>query len=78
MEAPPNMGPAYTGAFRQVYRDLAERYHVPLLPFLLDRVAGVASLNQSDGIHPNVEGTILVTENLWPYVERAARASVVP
>ena len=29
---------------------------VELLPFLLDSVAGVASLNQGDGVHPNKVG----------------------
>ena len=47
MEAPPNYGPEYVVSFRQVYRDLAKQYNVTLLPFLLDRVAGVPALNQS-------------------------------
>ena len=76
MEAPPNFGPDYTVAFRQVYRDLAREYHVPLLPFLLDKVAGVSSLNQGDGIHPNVEGAQIVADNVWtalkPIVDTAA------
>jgi acyl-CoA thioesterase-1 len=65
MEAPPNFGPEYTVSFRQVYRDLAKQYHVTLLPFLLDKVAGVPALNQSDGIHPNVEGAQIVADNVW-------------
>ena len=40
-------------------------YHVPLLPFLLDNVAGIASLNQGDGIHPNVAGAQIVAGNVW-------------
>jgi acyl-CoA thioesterase-1 len=78
MEAPPNLGPVYTAAFRRVYRDLADQYRVELLPFLLAGVAGVAGLNQGDGIHPNAEGTVRVTDNLWPFVERAVRAAVAP
>lgn len=73
MEAPPNLGPLYTRAFRKVYRDLADEYDVPLLPFLLDGVAGMAGLNQADGIHPNAAGTQQVAANLWPLVERAVR-----
>jgi acyl-CoA thioesterase-1 len=65
MEAPPNFGPDYTVSFRQVYRDLAREYHVALLPFLLDKVAGIASLNQGDGIHPNVDGAQIVADNVW-------------
>jgi acyl-CoA thioesterase-1 len=76
MEAPPNFGPEYTVSFRQVYRDLARQYKVTLMPFLLDEVAGVASLNQADGIHPNVEGARIVAEHVWavlkPMVDAAA------
>jgi acyl-CoA thioesterase-1 len=78
IEAPPNLGPMYTAAFRRVYRDLAKRYDVPLLPFLLDGVAGQAGLNQPDGIHPTADGAVRVADNLWPFVERAVRAAVTP
>jgi acyl-CoA thioesterase-1 len=76
MEAPPNFGPEYTVSFRQVFRDLAKQYKVTLLPFLLDKVAGVAALNQSDGIHPNVEGARIVADTVWnvlkPMVDAAS------
>jgi len=76
MEAPPNFGPEYAGSFRQVYRDLARTYRVTLVPFMLDKVAGVPSLNQSDGIHPNIQGTRIVAETVWnalrPMVDAAS------
>ena len=76
MEAPPNFGPEYTVAFRQVYRDLAREYNVKLLPFLLDKVAGQPGLNQADGIHPNVEGSRIVADTVWnalrPMVDAAS------
>lgn len=65
MEAPPNVGADYTAAFRQVYRDVAARHRVPLIPFLLEGVAGEAHLNQPDGIHPNAEGARRVAEHVW-------------
>jgi acyl-CoA thioesterase-1 len=65
MEAPPNMGPRYTAAFRAVYPELARANHAALVPFLLDRVAGVDSLNQADGIHPNRKGARVVADNVW-------------
>jgi len=76
MEAPPNLGRPYTAAFRQVYRDVAAAHRVALLPFLLEGVAGVADLNQDDGIHPNAAGARRVADNLRPYLERAVRAPV--
>jgi acyl-CoA thioesterase-1 len=66
MEAPPNVGGEYTGAFREVYREVASEQGVPLIPFLLQGVAGEASLNQPDGIHPNVEGARRVADVVWP------------
>lgn len=65
MEAPPNNGPDYTRRFRQVYTDLARTYDVALIPFLLDGVAGDRSLNQADGIHPNIEGARRVADIVW-------------
>ena len=65
MEAPPNFGPEYVVSFRQAYRDLAREHKVTLLPFLLDKVAGMPALNQGDGIHPNIEGTAIVADNVW-------------
>lgn len=76
MEAPPNLGPAYTSAFRAAYRDLAARYTVTFVPFLLAGVAGDPTLNQADGIHPNGAGARRVAEVLWPSVEAAVRAAV--
>ena len=69
MEAPPNFGEAYTAAFRDVFHQLAREHNVELVPFLLEGVAGVPELNQSDGIHPNAEGATRVAEHLWPAVE---------
>jgi acyl-CoA thioesterase I len=65
MEAPPNNGPDYTASFRRVYSDLARTYKVPLIPFLLEGVAGNPTLNQADGIHPNAEGARLVADTVW-------------
>jgi acyl-CoA thioesterase-1 len=65
MEAPPNFGPEYVVSFRNAYRDLASEHKVPLLPFLLDKVAGVPTLNQADGIHPNIDGAAIVADNVW-------------
>jgi acyl-CoA thioesterase-1 len=69
MEAPPNLGAAYTAAFHQVYPDLARQYHVELIPFLLEGVAGRETVNQADGIHPTAEGARIVADNVWRILE---------
>jgi acyl-CoA thioesterase-1 len=65
MEAPPNLGPAYTTGFRVAYRDAARDLGVPLVPFLLAGVGGVDSLNQADGIHPTAAGQRTVAALVW-------------
>jgi acyl-CoA thioesterase-1 len=65
MQAPPNFGEEYTVAFRQAYIELAREYRTPLVPFLLDKVAGQPELNQADGIHPNTRGAEILADNVW-------------
>jgi len=65
MELPPNMGQDYTTEFRQLYADLAEKNKLAFIPFILKDVGGIASLNQSDGIHPTVEGHKVVANTVW-------------
>jgi acyl-CoA thioesterase I len=65
MEALPNLGASYTRRFRAVFPALAVANHVPLIPFLLEGVAGVDSLNQQDGIHPTAAGARIVANNVW-------------
>jgi acyl-CoA thioesterase-1 len=65
MELPPNMGQDYTTEFRQVFADLAEKNNIAFIPFILRDVGGIPSLNQQDGIHPNVEGHRLVANTVW-------------
>jgi acyl-CoA thioesterase-1 len=69
MEAPPNLGEAYTAAFRRVFLEVADREGTELVPFLLDGVAGVAELNQDDRIHPTAEGHRRMAVNAWPVLE---------
>lgn len=64
MKLPPNYGADYTKAFEAIYPALAKRYRVTLIPFFLDGVAGSASLNQADGIHPTSEGYRIITEKV--------------
>lgn len=67
---PPNYGQAYADAFSRVYRTLAERYDVPLVPFILEGIALDDSLMQDDGIHPTAEAQPLVLDNIWPALEK--------
>ena len=63
--APTNQGREYQRESAEAFKQLAAEHRVPLIPFFLDRVAGVAELNQQDGIHPNPEGTKIVAQTVY-------------
>lgn len=65
MLAPPNMGKDYETAFNALFKDLAEQHGAALIPFFLDKVAGVKELNNPDGLHPNAEGSKIILETVW-------------
>ncbi|MEM7073357.1 MAG: arylesterase [Pseudomonadota bacterium] len=75
MLAPPNLGRDYGKGFNQLFPELARHHNVLFYPFLLDQVAGEVALNQSDGIHPNAEGTQIIADRLVDILERALQQS---
>ncbi|MCZ8344343.1 MAG: arylesterase [Leptospira sp.] len=72
MIATPNLGKKYAGEFNAIYPNLAKEEKVPLVPFLLEKVAAKRKLNQKDGIHPTEEGHVLVAETVYPYLKELA------
>lgn len=73
MRAPPNLGAGYSRGFDRVYAELAKENDVPLVPFLLEGVAGRPSLNQADMIHPTADGQRRMAETVWAVLEPALR-----
>src|SRR5690606_3326632 len=69
MHIPPNYGARYTLTFHQAYIDLAKKYQLSFVPFLLDQVANNAALMQSDGIHPTAEAQGTMLDHVWPTLE---------
>jgi acyl-CoA thioesterase I len=62
MTLPPNYGPDYIKSFQQIYADLAARYKLKLIPFLLaDIVTPDLRYLQPDGIHPTAAGAEIVS-----------------
>ncbi len=68
MLAPPNLGEDYAQAFNPIYGDLAEEHDLSLYPFFLEGVAADATLNLSDGIHPNEKGVDVIVANILPMI----------
>ena len=69
MLAPSSHGLAYKKQFDEIYPSLAKTYNLPFIPFLLEGVAMQPQYNQSDGIHPNAEGTKLISKILENTIE---------
>jgi acyl-CoA thioesterase-1 len=70
MYAPRNLGSDYVTAFDGLYKRIAEKYQVPLYPFILDGVAQDPAFIQPDGIHPNPKGAQVVADRLLPFVTK--------
>ena len=69
MLMPPNYGPKYTAEFKKMFEDVAKEKNIRRLPFLLDKVAGVKSLNLADGVHPNAEGYKIVGATVFEFIK---------
>ena len=69
MLAPRNLGEEYVRAFDGMYPELAKKHGLILYPFFLDGIALNASLNLSDGMHPNPKGVAEITKRILPAVE---------
>jgi acyl-CoA thioesterase-1 len=65
MLAPPTMGAEYQREYTRTFPDLAAEHKVAFLPFLLENIALDRELNQADGIHPNAQGTRIMTDNIY-------------
>lgn len=70
IQIPPNYGKRYTNEFFSSYSLIAEKYHVALVPFMLDKIAIYPELMQQDGIHPTAEAQPQLLENIWPHLEK--------
>jgi len=65
---PPNYGKEYIDSFDKVYRDAAQKHHLPLMPMLYDGIYTVPGTIQADGIHPTAKGSQLIAERMVPLV----------
>jgi len=68
-QAPVDAKDVYIRDFVAVYPELAREKDVALMPSLLEGVAGVRSLNQTDGKHPNPAGARVLAENVLRFVK---------
>ena len=77
METPPIHGWDYTVDFHQLFPRLAQKYNLPLVPFLLQGVVLNPDLNGDDEIHPNAAGAQRIAETVWPYLQPMLRQDTI-
>lgn len=68
-QIPQNYGKRYTQMFFNLYKDIASKYSLAYLPFMLENVALNKDLMQSDGLHPNKAGQPIVLQNILPHLQ---------
>jgi acyl-CoA thioesterase I len=69
IQIPPNYGPRYANEFAALYPEIAKQFQLPLIPFLLVKVAHNPELMQEDGLHPNARGEPQVLDTVWQGLE---------
>jgi acyl-CoA thioesterase-1 len=75
MTLPPNYGPEYIRPFETIYVDLAAKYNVPRIRFLLEGVGGNPKYMRPDGLHANAEGNAIVAKNVFRTLEPLLKKS---
>jgi acyl-CoA thioesterase-1 len=65
MRLPPNYGPDYTRDFETAFSRLSQREKLPLLPFLLEPIAGDRNAFQNDNLHPLAAAQPKLLEHVW-------------
>ena len=73
MQIVQNLGKEYTTAFADIYPSIAGSENIILTPFFLEGVAASRELNQTDGIHPNAAGYLVIVDNITPSVVEAIK-----
>ncbi|MBS1799301.1 MAG: arylesterase [Acidobacteria bacterium] len=66
---PPDYGPDYIKQFNETYTLLADKYRVPMLPFLLKGIFGVDGMMQADRTHATSEGNKVVAQNVLSLIQ---------
>ena len=69
LRIPATHGDEHARRFGEIYPRLAAEFRLPLVPFLLEGVAGQSALNYKDGLHPTAEGQTLLARNVLAPIE---------
>lgn len=74
MRLPPNYGTSYTQQFSNIYQQIAKRYELKLVPFLLENFGENPEYFQADGVHPNKNAQEIILKNVWKVLKEMIRS----
>ena len=70
----PQVSTEYRRQFNDMYVELADTYHLLLVPDMLKDIRLHSELNLIDRIHPNRDGyAVMVEKNIWPVLQTLFR-----
>jgi acyl-CoA thioesterase-1 len=69
MQIPTNFDSQYRQQFSDIYPSLQKQYNIALIPFFLENVAWIPSLNLRDGIHPNKTGYAIIAHQVFLFLK---------
>ena len=70
---PPDYGQDYIQSFDKIFRDLAAKHHIAVVPMLYKDLIHVPETIQSDGIHPTAKGSTIIASTLFPVLKPLLR-----
>lgn len=66
---PPDYGPDYILSFDKIFRNLAAKHHIAVVPMLYKDLIHVPGTIQGDGIHPTAKGSAIIAGTLFPVLK---------
>ena len=76
MRLPPNYGMPYTEKFRLLYREIAKRKRLPLVPFLFEGFGEKREYFLPDGFHPSAAAQPVMLDTVWKELRPLLRKPV--
>jgi acyl-CoA thioesterase-1 len=74
---PPDYGRDYIRSFDEIFRSLAAKHHIAVVPMLYKDLINVPGTIQSDGIHPTAKGSAIIASTLYSALQPLLRKSAL-
>jgi len=70
---PPDYGRDYIHSFDEIFRSLAARHHIAVVPMLYKDLVNVPGTIQGDGIHPTAKGAAIIAGTVYSALQPLLR-----